>query len=77
MKKLNYDLGDWRENQARLDHYNQWLMDPKREFTSVYPGYPGDKNKSYSEFTERPYYLSLSTLYSDKFYIHILVIIPI
>lgn len=28
------------EGQKRLDHYNQWLMDPTRPFTSIYPGYP-------------------------------------
>lgn len=27
----------------RLRHYNDWLMDPNREFPSVYPGYPGDE----------------------------------
>lgn len=29
----------------RLNHYNDWLLDDKREFTSIYPGYPGDKGK--------------------------------
>ena len=29
----------------RLNHYNDWLMDDKREFPSVYPGYPADKGK--------------------------------
>ena len=42
---------DWQAGQARLDHYNKWLMDPKRPIDSVYPGYPGDKNDSYSEGT--------------------------
>lgn len=31
------------EGQKRLDHYNKWLMDPSRPFTSAYPGYPGDE----------------------------------
>lgn len=29
----------------RLNHYNDWLMDTKREIPSYYPGYPGDKTK--------------------------------
>ena len=29
----------------RLNHYNDWLMDDKRDFGSTYPGYPGDKAK--------------------------------
>lgn len=29
--------------QDRLNHYNDWLMDDKRDFGSTYPGYPGDK----------------------------------
>lgn len=29
--------------QARLDHYNKWLMDPNRPFVSTYPGFPDDK----------------------------------
>lgn len=28
----------------RLRHYNDWLLDPNREFTSTYPGYPGDED---------------------------------
>jgi len=50
MKKINREVDlNWQGLQDRLDHYNKWLMDPKREFTSIYPGYPGDKNDSYSE----------------------------
>ena len=31
--------------QARLDHYNQWLLDSTRDITSVYPGFPeGEKS---------------------------------
>lgn len=33
------------ELQDRLNHYNDWLMDDKRDFASTYPGYPGDKGK--------------------------------
>lgn len=29
----------------RLRHYNEWLMDNDRDFTSPYPGYPGDAKK--------------------------------
>jgi hypothetical protein len=25
--------------KQKLEHYNQWLMDPKRELTAIYPGY--------------------------------------
>jgi len=50
MKRQQYQITDWREGQARLDHYNAWLMDPNRDFGgSRYPGFPGDKNDSYSE----------------------------
>lgn len=51
MKKIQPVDMDWRENQARLDHYNQWLMDPARPFTSTYPGYT-NKNDSYLESVE-------------------------
>jgi len=33
------------ELQDRLNHYNDWLMDVKRDSGSTYPGYPGDKGK--------------------------------
>lgn len=38
---------DVRNNELtdRLNHYNDWLLDDKREITSTYPGYPGDKGK--------------------------------
>ena len=26
--------------KQKLEHYNQWLMDTKRELTAIYPGYP-------------------------------------
>ena len=29
----------------RLKHYNEWLTDKTRNFTSLYPGYPGDAEK--------------------------------
>lgn len=44
---------DWELGQKRLDHYNKWLMDNTREFGKPYPGYPGDKNDSYSQKTVR------------------------
>ena len=28
--------------KQKLEHYNQWLMDPKRELTAIYPGYHGE-----------------------------------
>lgn len=49
MKRPQFEIGDWQEGQRRLDHYNAWLMDPKREFGKPYPGYPEDKNDSYLE----------------------------
>lgn len=47
MSKLVYTISDitGQEGQARLDHYNKWLMDPKRESGAVYPGYPSVKSK--------------------------------
>jgi hypothetical protein len=42
---------NWQDGQNRLDHYNAWLMDNTREFGKPYPGYPGDKNGSYSHKT--------------------------
>lgn len=41
-----------KEGQARLDHYNKWLMDPARPFTSAYPGYPGDSEENSKVLTE-------------------------
>ena len=45
MSKMIYTVSDYtgKQGQARLDHYNKWLLDPKREFGSIYPGYPEDK----------------------------------
>lgn len=46
MSKLIYTVKDYtgKEGQARLDHYNKWLTDPKRELGSgIYPGFPEDK----------------------------------
>lgn len=49
VKKIQDVDMDWQGLQARLDHYNQWLIDPSRPFTSVYPGYPDtNKTDSYS-----------------------------
>ena len=28
--------------KQKLEHYNQWLMDPRRELTAIYPGYPAE-----------------------------------
>lgn len=36
IKEYNQFLAD------KLAHYNKWLADPKREFSSIYPGYPGE-----------------------------------
>jgi hypothetical protein len=58
MKKINREVDmDWQEGQRRLDHYNQWLMDPKRPLDSRYPGYPQDtgakrKDKKSNEINE-------------------------
>jgi hypothetical protein len=45
MKRQNYTIADIKgyEGQARLDHYNKWLLDPKRVPGTLYPGYPADK----------------------------------
>lgn len=45
MSKMIYTVSDYtgKQGQDRLDHYNKWLLDPKREFGSIYPGYPEDK----------------------------------
>ena len=29
--------------QRKLDHYNKWLMNDKRDFGEPYPGFPEDK----------------------------------
>lgn len=29
-------------NERKLAHYNQWLLDTKREFGKPYPGFPED-----------------------------------
>lgn len=45
MKRDQFTITDisGEEGQARLDHYNQWLLDPKRVPGTVYPGYPEEK----------------------------------
>lgn len=45
MSKMIYTVTDvsGHEGQKRLDHYNKWLMDPKRVPGTIYPGYPEDK----------------------------------
>ena len=47
MSKMIYTISDvtGQTGQKRLDHYNKWLMDPKREIGSTYPGFPDDKVK--------------------------------
>ena len=55
MSKLVYGISDisGQEGQNRLDHYNKWLMDPKREFGgSVYPGFPASKSKKEKKVVE-------------------------
>lgn len=43
------------ELQDRLNHYNDWLLDDKRDSGSTYPGYPGDKAKKPSNVkVEKP-----------------------
>lgn len=43
------------ELQDRLNHYNDWLMDDKRDLGTTYPGYPGDKAKKPTEtVVEKP-----------------------
>lgn len=39
--KVNIDTKQ-QELTDRLKHYNDWLMDKNRNFTEVYPGFPGD-----------------------------------
>lgn len=50
MKRQNYTITDitGTEGQARLDHYNKWLLDPKRIPGTLYPGYPADKRPTKS-----------------------------
>lgn len=39
----------------RLNHYNDWLMDDKRDSGSTYPGYPGDQGKKSTKIVvEKP-----------------------
>jgi hypothetical protein len=35
--RTELDYGD-----RKLAHYNKWLLDPKREFGTLYPGFPED-----------------------------------
>lgn len=45
MKRPTFTITDVKgdEGQKRLDHYNRWLLDPKREAGTTYPGYPEDR----------------------------------
>lgn len=36
--------------KQKLEHYNQWLMDPTRELTAIYPGY--EEPSGYEESNE-------------------------
>ena len=41
MKREQYTVNmDTEQQAAKLAHYNQWLLDPTREFGTVYPGFP-------------------------------------
>ena len=33
---------DWEYGNRKLAHYNKWLLDPKRESGTIYPGFPED-----------------------------------
>ena len=37
-----HDLTPNKLSSQKLEHYNNWLMDPTRELTAVYPGFPGE-----------------------------------
>jgi len=46
MKRERFEITDQEEGQRRLDHYNQWLMDPKRSVDGKpYPGYTVQESK--------------------------------
>lgn len=55
MKRQNHTISDisGEEGQRRLDHYNKWLMDPKRSSGSTYPGYFGTSRKVVKETVEK------------------------
>lgn len=55
MKRQNHTISDisGEEGQHRLDHYNKWLMDPKRSSGSTYPGYFGTSRKVVKETVEK------------------------
>lgn len=38
----NYELQDPVLLQRKLDHYNEWLLDPKRPILQKYPGFPDE-----------------------------------
>lgn len=40
-------------NQRKLDHYNKWLLDPKREFGTRYPGFPEEADSPYASTAKR------------------------
>ena len=45
---------DWKDGQRRLDHYNKWLMDPKRSIGTPYPGYPENPTESVETVQDAP-----------------------
>lgn len=61
MKRQNYTITDVTgdEGRSRLDHYNKWLMDPKRSSGTTYPGYTGTSDTvtkvTVDETTKRVY----------------------
>lgn len=54
MRKLNYGIEyNNADATARLAHYNQWLLDPTREFGVPYPGFPADSEPVVAEKAKR------------------------
>lgn len=55
------DYGD-----RKLAHYNKWLLNPKREFGTLYPGFPEDLNQPKGKKMESTVIASMaSTLSAD------------
>ncbi len=52
----------------RLRHYNEWLMDNTRDFTSTYPGYPKDiEGKKTTVVVEKPAVAPIKPKKGSKF----------
>jgi len=47
--KTIYGVTHHDDGYDRLEHYNKWLLDPKRPLAEIYPGYPGDDNGTKSK----------------------------